>query len=186
MVGLEEAPGDTGGAKNLADKEENWNEPPTIGTGPGQVPADGLPPSGRSTLRIVRDNIFKTAKKTLAFIDEAEKDKTVKVRVDDRRSAILMWSGLGTIVVLLTLFTINPGLRSVCMGLGIIADLLLGAAIIWYVIIRFGILRSLDPRYAVLCFQLLLGTGIMFAYFSINIALTFLSMVFKWGPLAGS
>lgn len=166
----------------MGDKDENWNEPPTIGTGPGQISADGLPPSGRSTLRIVRDNIFKTAQKTLSFIDNAEKDKTVKVRVDDRRSAILMWTGLGLVAVLLALVAINPALRPICLILGVVADLILGAAIVWYVVIRFGILRKLDPRYAVLCFQLLLGTGIMFAYFSINIAMMLLSVVFKWGP----
>lgn len=168
----------------MGNTEENWNEPPTIGTGPGQIPADGLPPSGKSTLRIVRDGIFKTAQRTLAFIDDAEKDKTVKVRVDDRRSALLMWSGLGLVVVLVTLIAVSPALRPVCVMLGILADLLLGAAVIWYLVIRFGILRSLDPRYAILCFQLLLCTGIMFAYFSINIAMVLLSFVFKWAPPA--
>ncbi len=170
----------------MSNSDENWNEPPTIGTGPGQIPADGLPPSGRSTLKIVRDNIFKTAQKTLSFIDNAEKDKTVKVRVDDRRSTILMWTGLGMVLVLLVLFTVSAELRPICAILGIGADVVLGMAIVWYVIIRFGILRSLDPRYAILCFQLLLGTGIMFAYFSINIAMILLSVVFKWGPIGGS
>src|SRR5579883_3480383 len=174
------------GRNTLSDKEENKIEPPIIGTGPGQIPADGLPPSGKSTLRIIRANIFKTAQKTLQFIDDAEKDKTVKVRVDDQRSAMLMWTGLSLTVFLLALVTINPTLRPICLLLGIIADLVWGAAVIWYVVIRFGILRNLDPRYAVLCFQLLLGTGIMFAYFSINIAMILLTVVFKWGPLSGS
>lgn len=156
---------------------------PEIGTGPGQIPVDALPPSGRSTLRIVRDNLFQTAKKTLDFIDDAEKDKSVKVRVDDRKSTLFLWSALGTVLALLIVVTLLPSLRHIGIVMALVADLLLGASVFWYVVIRFGVLKSLDPRYAVLCFQLLLGTGLMFAYFSINIAMLLLSFVYKWGPV---
>ncbi|MBX9687153.1 MAG: hypothetical protein K2X27_10650 [Candidatus Obscuribacterales bacterium] len=160
-------------------KEENPPEMPTIGTGPGQIPADGLPPTGRSTLRIVRQGIFGTAKKTLSFLDQAEKDKTVKVRVDDQRSAALLV--LGTVLLLSVGlgYYFFPSSKSLCIGLSVIADLILGASLVWFIVLRFGVLRNLDPRYAILCFQLLIGTGIFFTYLSINAAIIFLALLSK-------
>jgi len=159
------------------------NDPnqPVIGTGPGQIPADGLPPTGRSTLRIIRQNLFGTAKKTLVFIDEAEKDKTVKVRVDDQRSALMLGAGVLLLIIDAVVLVLVPSMMPLCMVLGILADLLLGAAVLWYVTLRFGVLRTLDPRYAVICFQLLIGTGILFTYLSINAAILFVSVAFKSG-----
>ena len=154
---------------------------------PGQAPAEGIAPSGRSTLRIMRDGLFGSAKKTLEFLDESEKDKTVKVRVDDSRAVLF----LGVGVVLIALFSLMPilspaipfhqSLHPVFLGIGLIGDAFLGVAILWYVTLRFGILKALDPRYAILTFQLLLGTGIMFAYFAVNTVVFFLTC-FKWGP----
>lgn len=155
------------------------NNEPTIGTGPGQVPADGVAPTGNQTLRIIRQNLFKTAKQTMDFIDDSEKDRKVKVRVDDQRSALFLILSLVMVVLTIGLLIINVQLRPICIVLGILADVLLGMSVVWYVLLRFGILRKLDPRYAVLCFQLLLGTGMLFAYFAFNVVLIFLSFVFK-------
>lgn len=164
----------------MSGSEQNpGNEPPTIGTGPGQVPADGLPPSGRSTLRIVRQNLFGSAKKTLDFIDNAENDKTVKVRVDDQRSYLFLISGVVLLAIDGAVLLFVPAMNQLCMGIGVIADLLLGAAVLWYVALRFGVIRTLDPRYAVIVFQLLIGTGILFTFLTINAAILFVSLVSK-------
>lgn len=170
-----------------SDKKPDANQNPTVGTGQGQIPAEGIAPTGRSTLRIVRDGIFKSAKRTLEFLDQSEKDKTVKVRVDDSRAMLFL--GLG--IVLVSIFCLmpvlspaipfHPALYPVFIGIGLIGDLLLGVAVLWYVALRFGILRSLDPRYAILTFQLLLGTGILFTYLAVNTVVFFLTCV-KWGP----
>ncbi len=171
-----------------SDKESNQSPTPEIGNAAGQIPIEGMAPSGKSTLRIVRDGLFGNAKKTLDFIDQAEKDKTVKVRVDDRRSFWLLIAGLGFTCVFMILFLLNPGLPTdktigpAFFGIGLIADLFLCSAVIWFVTLRFGVLRTIDPRYAVLIFQLLLGTGIMFALFAFNVVIFFLTIIFKWGP----
>lgn len=144
-----------------------------------EIPAEGIAPSGRSTLRIERQGLFTNAKKTLDFIDQSEKDRTVKIRVDDKRSATLVGVGLCLLASTATLMVFNSALHGLCLVIAAVADLFFGAAIIWYVALRFGVLRSLDPRYAVVCFQLVLGTGIFFTYLSINFALIFSLLMYK-------
>ncbi len=139
----------------------------------------GIPPSGSQTLRIVRQGFWQTARRTWDFIYKSEKDKSVKIRIDDRRSIQALAGTIVLLVISVALVAMNKQLRPLAVGLGLIADLLCGIAAIWYVLLRFGALRALDPRYAVLCFQLAVGTGIVFAYFAVN-AVLFLGFEFKY------
>lgn len=161
----------------MSEADKSQDHSPTIGTDAGQVPAEGIAPSGSSTLKIMRQGILKAAKATMEFIDQSERDTKSKVRIDDRRSATLLLLSLLTLMILVTILILNATLRPLCIALGIVADILLGASILWYVLLRFGVLRKLDPRYAVLCFQLMLGTGTLFAFFAFNVVLLILTAI---------
>lgn len=147
-----------------------------------EPPPDGIAPSGRSTLRIERKGLFENAKKTLDFIDASEKDRSVKIRIDDKRSTILVIAGVSILALVSILLIVNPALQGICTILAVVADLFFGIALVWYLALRFGVLRALDPRYAVVCFQLMLGTGIFFTYLALNAALIFMTLVAKSTP----
>lgn len=57
---------------------------------PTPVPAEGIAPSGKQTLRIIREGVFKAAKSSLEFIEKSEKDETVKIRIEDRRAVTMV------------------------------------------------------------------------------------------------
>jgi hypothetical protein len=57
-----------------------------------------------------------------------------------------------------------------------VSDALFGLSILWYVLLRFGVLRSVEPRHALLCWQLMLGAGALFAFYTMNIAFGFFTI----------
>ncbi|MBY0549538.1 MAG: hypothetical protein K2W95_19835 [Candidatus Obscuribacterales bacterium] len=143
---------------------------------PTRVPAEGIAPSGKQTLRIIREGVFKAAKSSLEFIEKSEKDETVKIRIEDRRAVTMV--ALSFICLLGTgyLMVVDKDSRPFCAVLAVASDVFLGCAIIWSVIVRFGVLKQLDPRYAIICFHLMIGAGAMCIFFTLNIVYMLLSM----------
>ncbi len=137
---------------------------------------EGNPSPGRSTMKILRENPFVSARKTLAFIEQSEKDPSIKIRVEDRPSAALLSIGL-ILFGLVLAFLGMPSMKSLCGGLAILADLTIGLAAFWFVLVRIGVLRVLDARYALVCFQLLLGSGVLFAIVAVNITLALVPLL---------
>lgn len=131
----------------------------------------GQPPTGSQTLRIVRQGFWQAARSTLSYVMRCEKDKTVKIRVDDRRSIQAVAATIVLLVLSVAVVAVDKELRPLATVMGATADLLCGLAAFWYTLLRFGVLRALDPRYAVLCFQFAVGLGIIFAYVAVNAVL---------------
>jgi hypothetical protein len=156
---------------------ESWNQgQPEKASVPEQTakPATepgpaGVPPTGSSTMRIDRTGLWQRVRKTWGYVDRSDKD--VKIRVDDKRSIQVLIASVILLVASVALMAVNRDLRIVSIGLGLLADFMTFVALLWYVALRFGTLGALEPRHAVLCFQLAIGTGILSAFFAINMIL---------------
>lgn len=122
-----------------------------------------------------RQSLLSVASETMKHIEAAEKDKTLNVRTDDKKSVACMIASFLTAVVLLVL-QVNPQFKQTCIAMALAADLLFGLSILWYVLLRFGVLRTVEPRHALLCWQLMLGAGALFAFYTLNIALAFFTL----------
>lgn len=118
-----------------------------------------------------RLGIFGLAKETMAHIERAEKDKSIVFRPNDKRSTLFLIAGMALLMILTGLVLAMPDMRTMCIILAVVADLFLAMAIFWYVLLRFGTIRTLEPRHALLCWQLMLGTGILFAFYAMNVTL---------------
>lgn len=131
---------------------------------------------GDGTSRSDRLSAMAAAAASMTFIENAGKDKTVKIRVDDTRSAILMAASMVLLLTSCGMVSSNPEMRDVGVMLVILADLLCGASILWYCVLRFGFIRRIDPRFALICWHLVLGTGVLFSFVAMNVMLTLLTL----------
>lgn len=129
-----------------------------------------------------RRSIMSIAGETIRYIEKAEKDKSLNVRTDDKRSVIFMTISFVIGIVFTVMYMLNPATRAVCIILALVADLFLGLSILWYVLLRFGVLRSVEQRHALLCWQLMLGAGALFAFYTMNIAFAFFTIYSSGNP----
>lgn len=143
---------------------------------PSPVPAEGIAPSGKQTLRIIREGVFKAAKSSLEFIEKSEKDESVKIRIEDRRAVTMVALSFISLVGIGYLLVVDKDSRPFCNVLAIAADVFLGCAIMWSIIVRFGVLKQLDPRFAIICFHLMIGAGAICIFFTLNIVFMLLTI----------
>lgn len=129
-----------------------------------------------------RRSIMSVASETIRYIERAEKDKTLHVRTNDKKSAIFMAISLILGVGFTVLYMVNESTRQLCIVMALIADAFLGLSILWYVLLRFGVLRTVEPRHALLCWQLMLGAGVLFAFYTMNIAFAFFTVYSTYHP----
>ncbi|MBY0551803.1 MAG: hypothetical protein K2W95_31255 [Candidatus Obscuribacterales bacterium] len=135
-----------------------------------------LETEGDGTSRSDRLSAMAAAAASMTFIENAGKDKTVKIRVDDTRSAILMAASMVLLLTSCGMVSSNPDMRDAGVMMVILADLLCGASILWYCVLRFGFIRRIDPRFALICWHLVLGTGVLFSFVAMNVMLTLLTL----------
>ena len=116
---------------------------------------------------------------TMKHIDQCEKDKKIVFRHNDRKSVMFMLAAFLVEVILMLLFVANSASRPIYIALAVLADFLFGLAILWYVLLRFGVLRSFEPRQTLLTWQLMIGAGALFAFYTMNIAFGFFTY-YNW------
>ncbi|MBX9688690.1 MAG: hypothetical protein K2X27_18425 [Candidatus Obscuribacterales bacterium] len=133
-------------------------------------------PSPKANSEKPRKGLLAVAQETMLYIEKAEKDKSITFRTNDRISVILIMLSFTLEAGLLLLFMSNPAMRNVCIGMALIADFLFGLAILWFVLLRFGVLRTVEARHALLCWQLMIGAGALFAFYTTNIAFLFFTL----------
>jgi hypothetical protein len=125
---------------------------------------------------VPRKNIFEISVETISYIEKAERDKTIHYRNRDKTSTIFLFLALLCAAMFAFVLVISPENRYLCVALALISDFLFGMAILWYVLLRFGVLRTIEPRYALICWQLMLGAGVLFAFYTMNIAFFFFTL----------
>ena len=166
---------------------------PSVAGASGALNADGLlvvgaAPGASSVMenkRFKRKGIVAMTAETLGYIESAEKDKTIYVRNDDKTSTVFLFLALITSAVFAFVLVLTPGNRPLCIALALISDFLFGMAILWFVLLRFGVLRTIEPKFALLCWQLMLGAGVLFAFYTMNVAFFFFTLYTQIAP-AGS
>lgn len=133
-----------------------------------------------------RRSVFSVAGETIRYIERAEKDKTLHVRTDDKKSIVCMALSFGIGITFTLMYMLNNEMRQICIVLALVADAFLGFSILWYVLLRFGVLRTVEPRHALLCWQLMLGAGVLFSFYTMNIAFAFFTLYSSTHPAASA
>ena len=118
----------------------------------------------------------------LAYVAAAARDKSVVIRATDKRTAqILRASVVASLLFLMLPFVGLAKFTLWCVG---VADLCFLFALILFIISRFGILRVMSLRHALVCWQLMVGTSLLSMAIAIN--LVFMLLLFVAGQFVVS
>lgn len=142
------------------------------------------PVADASSTSSPRRGLIAIAAETIAYIESAERNKAIQFRSKDKSSIVFLFLALLCAALFAFVLVLMPENRYLCVTLALVSDFLFGLAILWFVLLRFGILRTLEPRFALICWQLMLGAGVLFAFYTMNIAFFFFT-VFRGLPGAG-
>ncbi|MBN9395208.1 MAG: hypothetical protein J0H83_08185 [Candidatus Melainabacteria bacterium] len=102
------------------------------------------------------------------YLDEAKADKTVQVRAGDKHTALCLESSVVAALVFLVLpFLGLSKYAAYCLSA---ADFFFTVALGAFIVGRFGILKAMNKRQALVTWQLMVGTCLMSFCIAINIA----------------
>ncbi len=124
-----------------------------------------------------RASAFESCCKTFDYLSRISADKSLTFRTSDTTTTnLLVFSLVGALV-----FAVLPAfnLSSLAFVCYIIADLLLLMAILGFVMSRFGVIRAMEPRYAMVCWHLMVGTGLLSMVIGFNIVIVIVMIVFQ-------
>ena len=134
---------------------------------PAPVAASNVKPIGPPPVPKERRSRWESSFVALRYLSGIGRDTQIKVRDSDRATSFSL-----LIVAFLTLVSLFvPGLADFRFNLLAVCDLLAGVSVIFYIANRFGILSTLPPRAALLCWQLMLGAWFIGMYVTINVVL---------------
>jgi hypothetical protein len=103
---------------------------------------------------------------SLAHVRKASADKAIAIRETDKQSVHLLRGSV--VAALIFLFLPLAGFAKHAIICLIAADSFFLLALAIYIVGRFGILRVMSPRHALVCWQLMLGTSLFAIALSIN------------------
>jgi hypothetical protein len=104
---------------------------------------------------------------TLNYLDEARGDKSLQIRVGDKNTTVCLKSSVLLALIFLILPFVGLGkYAAYCLSA---ADFFFAIALAAYIVGRFGILRAMSHRHALVCWQLMVGTCLMSVAISINV-----------------
>lgn len=107
----------------------------------------------------------------LAYVNKASTDKSISIRGTDKQTALI----LRCAIVAALVFVVLPffGMMKQMLYFVGAADICFLFALCLFIIGRFGIIRVMSPRHALVCWQLMLGTCML----SMAIAINFVFLV---------
>ncbi|MBX3072943.1 hypothetical protein KF913_03440 [Candidatus Obscuribacterales bacterium] len=114
-----------------------------------------------------RKNWATNVNQTLEYIGKISNDKSLHFRSSDKLTSKLLIGAflLAVGFAALPFFEMN----AIAAIAYLLADVLLFGAILVFVISRFGIIRAMDPRHALVCWHLMVGTGLLALVIGFNI-----------------
>lgn len=124
-----------------------------------------------------RASVFESCCKTFDYLSRISADKSLTFRHSDVMTTnMLVFSLVGALV-----FAVLPAfnLQSLAVICYVVADILLLMAIAGFVMTRFGVIRSMEPRYAIVCWHLMIGTGLLSMVIGFNIVMAIVLIVFQ-------
>ena len=135
-------------------------------------PVAAAAPEVKSSLQIPvqpkeRRSRWESSFVALRYLSGIGRDAQLKVRDSDRATSVML-----LVIGILTLASIFvPTLVELRFNLLAVCDLLSGVCIVFYIANRFGIISTLPPRAAMLCWQLMLGSWFIGIFITINVVL---------------
>ncbi|MBK9145411.1 MAG: hypothetical protein IPM23_23300 [Candidatus Melainabacteria bacterium] len=160
------------------EKPESSPAPETRETGPAvalkEVPEEKQPPAKVEN----RSNFIEGFSKTVTYIKESSADKSLTFRESDKLTLkLLIWALiLSAVFVILLLASVR--IPSLSAFFYIMADIMLFSAILGFTLTRFGIIRAMEPRYAVVTYHLMVGTGLLGITIVFNIMVVAVMILF--------
>lgn len=110
-----------------------------------------------------RESVFGSLVSSVKYLQTAHSETdVVRLRKSDKITQALLVIALFIIVAA----QFYPDQKSVCTAL---ADLLMAVILLAFLMLRFGVLKTLQPRQAVLTWQLILGSFVLGMYLAFNI-----------------
>lgn len=124
-----------------------------------------------------RSSLIEGFFKTLEYVSKASDDKTIVYRDSDRRTT----NFLGVALIGAVIFAVLPSLQLASLGLicYVVADIFLLLSIGGFVLTRFGVIRAMEPRYALVTWHLMVGTGLLTLTIGFNIVAIAVAVLMK-------
>ncbi len=143
------------------------------------------PSRGTDSLKTSADSVVNRRSRwmssflALRYVESVSKDDDIKVRDSDRATSIALlvccFAALACLLI--------PQLETHRIDFVLAADALVGIALLMYVANRFGIVTTFLPRQALLTFQLMMGSGLLGIFLTINLALFLAVIIQNMGPI---
>lgn len=114
-----------------------------------------------------RLNWMEGCNKTLTYLNRITRDKSLHFRSSDKITTRLLVGALIGALVFATFPYFE--MRTAAAFCYILADISLLGAILVFVISRFGIIRAMEPRHALVCWHLMVGTGLLALVIGFNL-----------------
>lgn len=151
------------------------------GAGSAKDDSQGKPSGTGSvdTVKLAADQVINRRSRWLSslaalrYVSTVQKDNDIKVRDSDKATAIALL--LSCAVALVSL--VVPQLEQHRVNFVLVADALVGVSLFTYVVNRFGIVTTFQPRQALLTWQLMLGSSLLGIFLTINLALLIAAVI---------
>ncbi|HNA74070.1 MAG TPA: hypothetical protein PKW73_12055 [Candidatus Obscuribacter sp.] len=110
-----------------------------------------------------------------AYVGKASRDPSIQVRAGDKLSATLLKGAIFGAFLFLAVPCFGP--KEGAIWCYLIADLLFFAATILFVVSRFGVLRVMSLRHALVCWQLMIGTSLLSVALAVNLVFVIVILI---------
>lgn len=153
----------------VADADATLKLEATSAAAAGELtsPSASSTPASTGGRREDRKNWASNVNQTLEYIGKISNDKSLHFRSSDKLTSKLLIGAflLAVGFAALPFFEMN----AIAAIAYLLADVLLFGAILVFVISRFGIIRAMAPRHALVCWHLMVGTGLLALVIGFNI-----------------
>lgn len=124
-------------------------------------------PPAKTGTREDRRGWVENVSQTFSYLDKVSRDKSLPFRSTDKLTTKIL---IGAFVLAIG-FAALPffEMNAIAAVAYILADIALFVAIGTFVVSRFGIIRAMDPRHAMVCWHLMVGTGLLTLVIGFNI-----------------
>ncbi|MCA0314099.1 MAG: hypothetical protein LCH63_09710 [Candidatus Melainabacteria bacterium] len=109
------------------------------------------------------------------YVGKAMKDPSIQIRSGDKASAALLKGAIFGAFLFLAVPCFGP--KSSAIWCYLLADVLFFAAAFLFVVSRFGVLRVMSLRHALVCWQLMIGTSLLSVAMAVNLVFIIVVLV---------
>jgi hypothetical protein len=164
-------------ASDEKEKEGNTESEPTGSDAESKTGSDAISPPDKTSKQENRSSLIEGCFKTLKYVSEVSENKNITYRESDKRTTQFLGIALVGAMIFAALPSLQmPSLALVCY---ITADIFLVLAIAGFVLTRFGVIRAMEPRYALVTWHLMVGTGLLALTIGFNLVAIAVVVILK-------